>query len=112
MTNVVVELNHRRKVYPNASGNALILQLKKETERRLADFWYDKKYSAVLQEQLDALNSIADITISHNGNVYIFDIPEDYELLNLDVDLHNQSEQIQNIFRKLMHNFDRVHMTG
>ena len=112
MTNVVAELNHRRKVYPNASGNALILQLKKETERRLADFWYDKKYSAVLQEQLDALNSIADITISHNGNVYIFDIPEDYELLNLDVDLHNQSEQIQNIFRKLMHNFDRVHMTG
>ena len=46
------------------------------------------------------------------GNIYELDVPEDYELLDWDADLHRQPEQIQNILRRLMRNFDRVHMTG
>ena len=58
---------------------------------------------------LKQLRDIKDITFSNplNGNIYQFNIPEDYELLNWDMDLSHQPEQVKKSIRKIINALQR-----
>ena len=106
-------LNHSAKIEHGASSNSLLADLRRQLLNRLDDYRWSKEYAAELQQRIDAIDSIDFIQFpSQKGNVYVFDIPEDYELLNLDVVLHEQSEEVQKLLRKSLRNFDKLHITG
>ena len=64
-----------------------------------------KLISQELQKNIDVLDSIQDIfdikNIDRNGNIYIFDIPENYELLDWDATLEKQPEKVKDAISRV-----------
>ena len=63
---------------------------------------------------LAQLRQIKDVTFSNplNGNIYQFDIPEDYELLDWDKPLSEQPEQVKKAIRKMISTLKRYTFYG
>ena len=63
----------------------------------------DKAFLKRLREDFHIINSITDIkhTPPKNGNLYQFDIPEDFELLDWDKPLDEQPEQVKKSIKKI-----------
>ncbi len=57
-----------------------------------------------IKEKLAFIKSIDDFSVEPNkkGNIYKFDIPEDYDLLNWDAALNNQSKKITPLIRQVV----------
>ena len=60
-----------------------------------------------VQQKINALNEIKGFSVSErkNGNIYQFDIPEDYELLDWDAPLSKQPKQVKQRIKLLINEF-------
>ena len=61
-------------------------------------------FSNELRATAKALRAIKDIEFfgEKRGNIYQFDIPEDYELLDWDAELKHQSKEISPIVKRIV----------
>ena len=105
------QISHYLKNSPEATNEQVISGVREDYKYLIKHNPRDKELVKRLKEELHIINSISELqrTAPKKGNIYSFDIPEDYELLDWDAELDNQPPKVKAGIQKL---FDVLETLG
>ena len=105
------QISHYLKNSPEATNEQVIAGVREDYKYLIKTSSRDKELVKRLKEELHVINSISELhrTTPKKGNIYSFDIPENYELLDWDAELDNQPPKVKAGIQKL---FDALETLG